>query len=723
MYPIPQDEAERLEFLSACALTGRPAEREFDELTRLAAELFDAPIALVTLVAEHDQWLHGRTGLTVDGTPRDVSFCAHAIDGDRPFIVPDAVADPRFAENALVTGEPHVRFYAGAPITTRDGVRLGAVCVIDREPRPDFRDEDARALTRLARMAARRFEERRDERAGRAVGSFAEATALAILTTDEDGVITSWNASAERLFGFAREDAIGRSMDLIIPERFHDAHHAGLERVKRGGRAKLVGKTVELVARRADGSEVPIELSISAWPTPNGLALGGHAQDISARRAREAALEHLAAHDQLTGLLNLKAFREGLRQRLEQGQRAGVLAFDLDGFKAVNDSLGHAVGDALIQALAVRLRSVAAPDWAVARLGGDEFAVLLPPDADLFAARDAAGALLAAFADVFHVAGHRLHLAVSIGVALAPDHAQDADELMMRADLAMFRAKRAGGRGYRLFDASMRAELEARRAFNEELRQAHISGQWELHYQPQVRLSDGVLTGAEALLRWGHPQWGVLSPSTFLPVLETHVVAYEVGQWVLDESCRQLAAWRAEGLDVPRISCNLFGAQVHGRGLVAQVEAALARHGLRSSDLELEITETIALRHDDETLQPLFALVGRGVGIALDDFGTGFASLSTLKRAPITRLKIDKSFVADVCADRHSGAVIGGILSIGDALGVDVIAEGVETGEQQAALEALGCRQAQGYRFGRPLTGDAFADAFRPSRHRRPAAA
>ena len=709
VYPIPEDEVERLEFLSACALTGRPGQREFDELTRLAAELFEAPIALVTLVSERDQWLHGRTGLQVDGTARDVSFCAHAIAGTQPFIVPDAAADPRFADNPLVTGEPHIRFYAGAPIMTREGVRLGAVCVIDREPRPDFQTQDARALVRLARMVARRIEARRSESEDKAMGSFAEATALAILTTDGEGVITSWNAAAERLFGHPRAHAIGRSMDLIIPERFHDAHHAGLKRVKRGGETKLIGKTVEVTARRANGDEFPIELSLSAWPTPTGIALGAHVQDVSARHAREAALEHLAAHDQLTGLLTSKALRERLGQRLDDEGRAAVLAFDLDGFKAVNDTLGHEVGDALLQALAIRLIAAASPDWVIGRLGGDEFAVLLPSEADLFTAREAAGTLLVALADTFQVSGYRLHLSASIGVALAPDHASDADELLTRADLAMFRAKRGGGRGYRLFDASMRAELAARRAVNEELRQAQSANQWELHYQPQVRLSDGALTGVEALLRWRHPRWGMLATAAFISVLETHLVAYEVGQWVLNESCRQLAAWRSQGLNVPRISCNLFGAQVQAEGLVADVETALTRHGLQPTELELEITETIALRHDDEALQPLSALVERGVGIALDDFGTGFASLSTLKRAPLTRLKIDRSFVADICTDRHSAAVIGGILSIGTALEIDVIAEGVETLEQQMALQALGCTQAQGYLFGRPLGSEIFA--------------
>lgn len=712
MFQIPDDEADRLQFLSNYPLDTRPAEGDLDELAKLASDLYETPMALVTLITEVDQVIHGRTGIHIDSTPRAVSFCAHVIAGEGPMIVNDASTDPRFKNNPLVTGEPHIRFYAGAPLMTRDGVRLGAICVIDRAARPDFDHAETGQLVQLASMAARRIEARRDEAVGRAVSGFADATALAILTADADGVITSWNSAAERMFGFARVEAIGQKTDIIVPSRFQHAHNAGLARVKDGGKTRLVGKTVEVIACCADGREIPIELSISAWPTPSGVALGAHAQDISVRRAREAELEHLAAHDQLTGLLNPKAFRERLWQRIEAAKSAAVLSFDLDGFKVVNDTLGHAVGDALLQNLAVRLRSFCRSDWVIGRLGGDEFAVLLP-EGDLFAARDAANAVLASFVEPYQVDGHQLQLTASIGVAFTPDHSTDAEELLTLADLAMFRVKRSGGGNYRLFDSSMRAELAARRAYSDELCQAQVSGQWELHYQPQVRLPDGALMGVEALLRWRHPQWGMLAPAAFMSILETHLAAAKVGLWVLEESCRQLSAWRKGGLEVPRVSCNLFGVQVHGRGLLGQVETALEQHDLRPSDLELEITETIALRHDDETLRPLFELVERGVGVALDDFGTGFASLSTLKRAPLTRLKIDRSFVADVCVDRHSAAVIGGIMSIGNTLGIDVIAEGVETQEQQAALLAWGCTQAQGYLYGRPMRSDELAASFK----------
>lgn len=561
-------------------------------------------------------------------------------------------------------------------------------------PRPD--DE--------ARRAAARLENAPDK----AVSSFAEATALAIMTTDADGAITSWNASAERLFGHWRDEVLGRPLHIIIPERFRRAHDAGFERVRAGGEPKLAGKTVEVVALKADGSEFPIELSLATWRTGEGLAFGAHAQDISERRAREAELQHLATSDGLTGLFTCRSFRDRVERRLRDGQSAAVLAIDLDGFKSINDSLGHAVGDALLQTITLRLQACAGPDWTLGRLGGDEFAILLPPGYDLFETRAAAASILATLGDAFHVSGFQLHVGASIGMARAPDHASELDELLMRADLAMFRAKRDGGRTFRLFDAAMHSELAARRAFKEELRQAHIGRQWELDYQPQVRLSDGTLTGAEALLRWRHPRWGVVMPSAFMPVLETHSVALEVGNWVLDEACRRLAAWRSRGLAVPRVSVNLFSAQVHGQSLTTEVRGALGRHGLTAADLELEITETIALRHDDDALAPLFELVQEGVGIALDDFGTGFASLSTLKRVPFTRLKVDRSFVRDVCTDPHSEAVIEGILAIGARLRISIVAEGVETAEQRARLAALGCGEGQGFLFGAGVPGREF---------------
>ncbi|RYF06367.1 MAG: GGDEF domain-containing protein, partial [Oxalobacteraceae bacterium] len=316
----------------------------------------------------------------------------------------------------------------------------------------------------------------------------------------------------------------------------------------------------------------------------------------------------------------------------------------------------------------------------------------------------------------FSVSGHVLNLPASVGVAVAPLHAKDADELIVRADLALFKAKGEGGRRYHVFDTGLENQLGATRAFQDELRFAFSERQFELHFQPQVLLHDGMLTGAEALLRWNHPVRGFLSPAAFMAVLETHPLAYEIGCWVLDESCRTLAAWRSNGLPALRMSVNLFAAQLRSGTLVEVVEATLTRHGLMPSDLELEITETIALRHEDKELAPLWNLRSRGVGIAFDDFGTGFASLSALKDFPLTRLKIDRSFVSDVCSNPHSAAIVRGVITIGRSLGLDVIAEGIETDEQVSYLKASGCVSGQGYFFGKPMPTYDFIDMFGETR-------
>jgi diguanylate cyclase (GGDEF)-like protein len=378
----------------------------------------------------------------------------------------------------------------------------------------------------------------------------------------------------------------------------------------------------------------------------------------------------------------------------------------MDGFKLVNDAFGHNAGDALLQMIAVRM-TAAIDDGLLARVGGDEFALLLPGCTDLFQIVAAAQALLDAFVDDFTIGDHEVSVGASIGIAIAPLHAGEVDELMVRADLALFRAKKRGGRAYCLFDTAMASEQTARRAFKDELRQAYEHGEWRLHYQPQVNLRDGSLIGVEALLRWQHPTRGLLPPATFMPILETHLVAYEIGCWVLNEACRQFAAWRELGLDVGRVGVNLFGSQFRAGTLEAVVSNALMTHALRPQDLELEITETIAIRHDDDALRPMRSLFEAGVGIALDDFGTGFASLSTLQRFPLTRLKIDRSFVMNVATDAQSAVIVKNVAAIGKGLGLSVIAEGIESIDQKRTLLAIGCDEGQGYMYGKPMDANA----------------
>lgn len=535
-----------------------------------------------------------------------------------------------------------------------------------------------------------------------ALGGFANSTSLALITADVEGRITFWNAAAESIFGYPAADMVGRSLDVIIPPRFREQHNHGMKRIASGGPVNLSGKTVEVVAIKADGTEFPIEITIASWAGLRGTEVGAQIQDITARRAKEARLQHLAHHDALTGLQNRVKFTDCIADCLNEQGVATMLALDLDGFKSINDSFGHSTGDALLQAIAVRLAASIKPGGVLARVGGDEFALLLPASDDLLAARAQADCILDAFSQPFQIAGHLLHVGTSIGFSLAPLHAVDAEELLLRADLALLAAKRDGGRRVRLFDAGMANQLAAQRGFLRELRQATERCEWELFYQPQVRLCDSELIGAEALLRWRHPTRGLILPAAFLPVLETHRTASEVGCWILNEACAQLVRWRSAGRQLPRISVNLFAAQFTSGNLAQTVREALDRHSLLPSDLELEITETIALRADDHILASLNQLSAAGVGIALDDFGTGFASLSTLKQIPVTRLKIDKSFVEDICSEPHSAAIVSAIVSLADSLKLEVIAEGISTPEHREMLLRLGCGAGQGYMFGRP---------------------
>jgi diguanylate cyclase (GGDEF)-like protein/PAS domain S-box-containing protein len=627
-----ESESNRLDALSTYDLRSGASEPGYSQLADLGAQLFNVPICLVSIVGEHHQWFKGRHGLAMSSTPRSASFCTRMLSSESPLVVLDAAADPAFRDDPLVTGQPHIRFYAGAPLIDSDGVHLGSFCIIDTSPRPAFSDEDEQLLVQLAAIVLSRMEKRRRTRLAQAVQCFASASKLALLTADADGRITFWNNAAAEIFGRPPSEAIGRSLDILFPERCRNGHGGGITRIARGATAKLAEKTVELVGLRRNGEEFPLELRISSWQGAAGREFGAQVQDISQRRQRELTLQYLDDRDALTGLTSGLAFRAKLTAGLSERKAVTLLTFDLDGLKQINDAFGYPVGDALLQAIAVRLNAVAgSTENTLARLGSDAFALMLPGQHDPSAARATAMAMLTAVREPFVIGGHLLQVGLSIGVAMAPLHATEADELMLRADLALLAAKKAGGRQFQVFDIRLSDQLAARRAFKSELRRATDQGEWELFYQPQMRLDDGALIGAEALLRWRHPTRGLLTPAAFLGVLEGHPVAYEVGSWVVDEACRQLAAWRRSGWDVPRVSVNLFAAQFSAGTVEQVIRAALERHALHPDDLEIEITETIALRPDDQTAASLLSLRQSGVHIAFDDFGTGFASLTTLK--------------------------------------------------------------------------------------------
>jgi diguanylate cyclase (GGDEF)-like protein/PAS domain S-box-containing protein len=695
---LRDSEGARLDALAHYRIAGTPPEARFDSIAQLATNLFDTPIALVSLIDRDRQWFKANVGLGMLESPREISFCRHTIASDDVFIVNDAAVDPDFADNPLVTGGPAIRFYAGAPLITPTGHRLGAFCIADNRPRDTFSSRDRKTLQDLAGLAMQQIELRRDELVRAAVMRFADASTLPLISIDGDGTIVFVNPAAASLFGYTPDEVSGQPIQGLISASpaLDGSGHASAGPISGTGHCR-------------DGSELPVQLSFIAWQADAAGAAGGTGyiiRDLSHRRERRARRLHLASHDALTGLANRSEFEARLQETLQHDNGATVLLLNLDGIKEINDSLGRAVGDALIQDVAARLPALIDADATLARFGGASFAVLLPQAHDSITAWSGALTILQSFEQPFDFDGHAVPLGVSIGAAVGPEHGDDARTLIASADFALFQAKQSGGRTVRIFDTEMRTSSLARRVTQDELGLALQNRELVLHYQPQVSLVDRHVIGMEALIRWQHPQRGLLQAGEFLSALETSEAALPIGWWVLDEACRQLARWRAAGLPIRRIAVNLFSVQLLSGNLVEQVMQTLEHHGLEPGMLELEVTETIALYHDDESLASISDLRRQGIGIAFDDFGTGYASLSTLRRFPLSSIKIDRCFVRDLLVSRRDRVITTALISLGADLGLEIIAEGIETAEQEAALRTLGCKAGQGYRYGRPTDTD-----------------
>jgi diguanylate cyclase (GGDEF)-like protein/PAS domain S-box-containing protein len=441
----------------------------------------------------------------------------------------------------------------------------------------------------------------------------------------------------------------------------------------------------------------------------------GTMQDINARKTAEAEIEHLAFYDSLTGLPNRRLLRDRLAQALvksERKRRAGAVLFiDLDNFKNINDTLGHGVGDRLLQHVALRLGEVTRESDTVARFGGDEFVILLE---DLDDAGHGAGSraalvaqkVLGVLAAAYHLDGYKLYSTPSIGIALYEDHGQPVDEVLKRADLAMYDAKAAGRNTFRFFAARMQAAMDERVALESDLRHAVERDELVLHFQPIVD-HDGRITCAEALVRWQHPERGLLGPDQFIPIAERSGLILAIGEWVLNHACSQLAQWgRTEGYGNLQVAVNVSARQFSQVDFVERVLGTLQRLGAEASHLKLELTESVLLHDVEEVIARMNVLRSHGVCFALDDFGTGYSSLSYLQRLPLDQLKIDRSFVHEMLGSPNAATIVCAIVALAESLGMDVIAEGVETEAQRKFLDGCGCRLFQGYWFSRPVPAE-----------------
>ncbi|MDH5834877.1 putative bifunctional diguanylate cyclase/phosphodiesterase [Luteimonas kalidii] len=423
-------------------------------------------------------------------------------------------------------------------------------------------------------------------------------------------------------------------------------------------------------------------------------------------------LTYLALHDNLTKLPNRLLLEDRLEHAIRRAGRGGgrfaLLFVDLDGFKAVNDAYGHPIGDKLLLQIAARLADHLRAGDTLARLGGDEFVVL----ADVDGASDAAALaekLLLQVARPVEVEHGEINITASIGVALFGTDGATARELLANADAAMYSAKEQGRNAYCLFEPSMNRGAHEELALTQDLRRALGHDEFSLHYQPKLRAPAGPLTGVEALLRWHHPEQGMVMPDRFIPLAEKTGLILEIGRWVINEACRQLAQWRAQGIEIPSVSVNLSATQFRSPGLFGKISTALSAHAVPASSLVLEITESTAMHDPEASLAILQRLADLGVGISIDDFGTGYSSLLYLKRLPASELKIDRAFVRDLVAGGEDAAIVSAIIALGRTLNLTVIAEGVETEAQQHLLTELGCTSLQGFHLGRPCPPTEFA--------------
>jgi diguanylate cyclase (GGDEF)-like protein len=427
-------------------------------------------------------------------------------------------------------------------------------------------------------------------------------------------------------------------------------------------------------------------------------------------------LYHLAHFDALTGLPNRLLFLDRLRQAIAQAARderlVAIMMLDLDRFKTINDTLGHSVGDELLKHIAERLRTAVREGDTIARLGGDEFTVMLPHVRYIGDAARVAEKILGLFASPFAMNGHEIFITPSLGISMHP-FTESMDELLVNADTAMYRAKEAGGNCFEFYRTEMSTASVRRLSLESALRRALERDELVVHYQPQAELSSGHIVGAEALLRWQHPELGLLPPAEFLPLAEETGLILAIGEWTLEHVCRQAQAWRSHGLPPLRLAVNLAARQFYQGDFARRVAATLARHGLDPRLLELELTEGVLMQNTQGTIAILAELHALGVRLAVDDFGTGYSSLSYLKRFPIDTVKIDRSFVADIPRDADDAAIVTAIIAMAHGLGIRAVAEGVETCEQMEFLRRRGCDEVQGFLLGRPLPSAGFEQLLR----------
>jgi len=541
-----------------------------------------------------------------------------------------------------------------------------------------------------------------------------DGTTEGILITDREGRILRVNESFTRITGYTQEEVLLKAPSVLKSER-HDTDfyknlwHELLANEHWSG---------EIWNRRKDGELFVARQNISLVRDSQGeiSQFIGIFTDITEHKQVEERIVHLAHYDALTDLPNRLLFQDRCEHAIDKASRdrshMAVLFLDLDGFKDINDTLGHPIGDKVLKVIAERLAATTRREDTVARLGGDEFTMVVeeldsPQDAAIIAEK-----LLESLHDPIMVQDHQFHLTASIGISIYPDDGADTTTLVRNADTAMYRAKEQGRNGYQFYTRELTSSAFERVLLEGQLREALERGEFQLVYQPQIDLPSGAVIGVEALLRWHNPAIGSIPPGRFIPIAERSGLIEPIGAWVLEHACQQLRQWQNNGVPIRRMSVNISGVQLQRSEFVKEVERIVGANGINTAHLELEVTESFIMTHSDEAISALTQLRALGITLAVDDFGTGYSSLSYLKSLPIHRIKIDQSFVRDIPEDSNDEAITRAIIALSHNLQLQVIAEGVESAAQHQFLLNEGCDEAQGYYFGRPLPADQIPTLF-----------
>jgi len=525
---------------------------------------------------------------------------------------------------------------------------------------------------------------------------------------DREHRVIYWNKSSEQLYGYQADEATGRPIeDLIITAPMREMVSAGIDDWMNGGAAIPPG---ELELQHKDGSMVPVYSSHVLLGSDSGRPeMFCVDVDLSEQKRTQMELQRMATYDRLTELPNRFLLDEELRYRIKEADRyqhrLAVLFIDIDNFKTVNDSLGHDQGDILLRTVSERATARLREFEMLARFGGDEFVLVLPRVEDTREVETVAEKLIEIFSLPFVLDQQEVYVTSSIGIALYPDDGKDRIDLLKNADMAMYRAKESGRNRYQFFTQSMNQELSRRQELETRLRQALKLNQFRLYYQPQLNLESGQLVSCEALIRWELPGQGLVPPGDFLPVAERSELINRIGEWVIEEACRQRREWKDQGIEL-RVDINLSGRQFFYYDVFSVIDATLEQYGLSHCDLGVELTEQVLIEAGEDTLAGLEQLHRKGMKISLDDFGTGYSSLSYLKRFPVDILKIDREFVDGAPVDRNDRSIMEAIIAVGHALGLEVLAEGLETEQQMQLVRDTGCDLGQGYLFQPPVPAD-----------------